>query len=482
MADADDSPALRADAGADWDAPIPLDDAGPTLPPFPLDALPGGLQELCGQSAAAVGCPVDYPAAHALAVAAGAVGGSYDLQVKRGYLAIPNLWVCVVAPPGSGKSPSCAPVLAPVYREQARRRHDAEATQKQLYVSDVTVEKLAEMLSDNGRGLTMIWDEMAGWLTGFNQYKGGGKGNDRAHYLSMWDGRPVKVDRKAKDSTPVFVPRPRLSVVGGIQPEVLDELRAGPSDGMFDRMLFVYPADPGLAVETFAEVDDAPCQAWEAALRTLWAKEMKPKTAADPERPWIVPLNEDARPMWQGWTRELAEMAQRRADQPFFRPLAAKISGYAARLALVVHLLREAYGEAPANGVGPDDLHRGIALATYFMGHAERVYRAAGRDKRLAGAAAVLKWATRRAVDAAKDGPEKAAEARVWTRAEAFKSLRNNGLFENKIEALDAPLKLLLAHRAVRLGAGDRAGPGRPTDGGKYELNPALANGVSGDC
>ena len=33
-------------------------------------------------------------------------------------------------------------------------------------------------------------------------------------------------------SPAVFVPRPRLSVVGGIQPEVLDQLRAGPADGL----------------------------------------------------------------------------------------------------------------------------------------------------------------------------------------------------------------------------------------------------------
>lgn len=461
---------IRALDGArksqDWEPPIPLDDAGPTLPRFPLHTLPAALQDLVCQAAASVGCPVDYPAAHALAVAAGAIGGSYDLQVKRGYYAPSNLWVCVVAPPGSGKSPAVAPVLAPVYREHARRLREKldDGEQREVYVSDVTVEKLALMLCDNPRGLLMAWDEMAGWLTSFNQYKGG-KGNDRSHYLSIWDGRAVKVDRKGKDSEPVFVPKPRLSIVGGIQPEVLDELRAGPSDGLFDRMLFSFPADPGLAVETWAEVDDAPCEAWAVALRNLWARGMH-NPGGPNQRPNIVTMGEDARPVWKGWTEELAGMVAEKEGVAYYRSVAAKVAGYTARLALVVHLLREAYCEGRPQGVSAADMGDAVALAGYFLGHAERVYRAAGRDRRVKAAQAILAWAA-------------GCKKEQWTRSDVWASLRRNSLFAQPKD-LDEPLKLLELHRSIRWQGDDRAGPGRPPASVQYVLNPAHRGGGNG--
>ena len=438
----------------DWEPPISLDADSASACPFPLQVFPEALSTLCRSVAAAVGCPVDYPAAHALGVAAGAIGASYDLQVKRGFYANSNLWICVVAPPGSGKSPAAAPILAPVFAEHSRRRRSADG--KLLYVTDVTMEKLAPMLADNPRGLLMAWDEMSGWLTSFNQYKGG-RGNDRSHYLSLWDGRPIKVDRKNPESPAVFVYRPRLSVVGGIQPEVLDMLRAGPADGLFDRLLFAFPPDPGLAVETFAEVDEDACAAWERALRDLWGRKMHANHEGDDERPNVIVLTEAGRPVWRGWTEELSERAAAADAAPWTRSVAAKIGGYAVRLALVLHLLREAYGEEAGRGVGEEDMLRAVALASYFLAHADRARRAGGRDKRLVGALAIVSWALGRGEPG-------------FTRPACWESLRNNTVFE-RFEDLEGPLQLLALHRQVR-----------SVRSGGYELNPLLLRGGRKDA
>ena len=453
-----------------WDPPIPLDSDTASVPPFPLQVFPQALQDLCGQSAASVGCPVDYPASHALAVAAGAIGASFDMQVKRGYWANSNLWVCVVAPPGSGKSPAVAPILAPIYKEHAERRKRGgdSAKKSHVYVSDVTVEKLAQMLCDTPRGLLMVWDEMAGWLTSFNQYKSKGAGNDRSHYLSIWDGRAVKVDRKGKDNDPVFVRQPRLSIVGGIQPDVLDSLRAGPSDGLFDRMLFAFPNDTGMPVETWAEVDEEPCLLWAKALGYLWERPMLKCSITDVERPAVIKLTEAAKDMWRGWTSDLADRAKEESCPPYFRSVGAKISGYAARLSMVVHLIHEGY-HGPENvpqGIGKDDLFRGIELANYFLKHADRVYQASGRDDRLIRAKAILKWAI-------------AFKSDRWTKSDAWAALRFNSLF-NDAGSIDKPLEMLELHRAVRQGAvSEKTGPGRPPKGGWYEVNPALRTSLN---
>lgn len=444
-----DNKAPARPRAAEWGAPFDLDNASVGAPPFPVVTLPQGLQDLCLSSAEAVGCPVDYAATHALAVAAGAIGGAFDLQVKRGFYAPSILWACVVAPPGSGKSPSVAPVLAPVFAEQATRKKLGK--DKPVYVGDVTVERLARLLENDPRGLTMVWDEMAGWLTSFNQYKAKGAGNDRTHYLSIWDGRAIKVDRAGPDKPPLFVQRPRLSVVGGIQPEVLNALRDGPSDGLFDRMLFSYPPDPGLVVETFAEPDESAAAEWGRALEKIRAR--KPRTDPDDVRPVSVALNDAAKPLWQDWTRQLAQKAADPEAASYFRNVAAKVSGYAARIALVLKILDEGYAELAGRrwefGVGADEMFRGITLAGYYLEHALRVRRVSGRDRVIQGAKIIRRWL------AGRTEP-------TFTRSDLWQSMRKNSAFADP-EDLDAPLERLRVHRFVRSGGSNG-----------YEVNPAV--------
>lgn len=322
----------------------------------------------------------------------------------------------------------------------------------------------------------MVWDEMAGWLTGFNQYKGG-QGSDRSHYLSIWDGRAVKVNRMgSKDKTggprENWAKLPRLSIIGGIQPEVLDSLRSGPSDGLFDRLLFCFPNDRGMAVETWIEIDEDKREAWAKALKWIWAIKMSPvldKRTGDEtgeRRPNVMRLNDDAREMWKNWTVNVAELGAQKEAPTYFRSVGAKITGYAARLALVIHILREAYGEALPHGVGPEDLKRSISLATYFLDHAGRVYQASGRDDRLLRAKAIINWAS-------------TFKEPQWTQNEAWARLRNNTLFRDSAELLDKPLEKLIEHRAIRTVARESVGRGRPPKGGPYELNPILRKDVT---
>lgn len=447
---------------AEWGEPIPLYDATEAVEPWPLDVFPGALGHLIARIADSVLTPPDYAAAHALAVAAGAIGGAFDLQIKRGYYESTNLFVCTIAPSGSGKSPTAGPILEPIHDEQSRRRRADDQTP--VYVEDTTTEKLAAMLDKHPRGLLMAWDEMSGWIGSFNQYKAGGQGSDRAHYLSIWDGRPLKVDRKSVDSPPVFVRRPRLSVVGGIQPGVLDSLRKGPVDGLFERLLFTYPTDNGMPAETWAEVPHLEHTMWKEAVSSLWQHKMHEDRDYG-ARPNIVLLREEARPIWQAWTEELHALSIA-PDQPaYFRPVAAKIRGSAARIALVIHLLREAYGEcAPADrGVGAEDMEGGVRLARYFLAHASRVFRRSGRDPRVSRARAVLNWAA-------------GCGRSEFTRHDAWAGLHRNSLFDT-YEDLGEPMRLLAAHRCIRWREDVNPGSvGRPKSG-IYEVNPRVLTG-----
>src|SRR5205814_10380221 len=109
--------------------------------------------------------------------------------------------------------------------------------------TDATTEALAPMLL-NSKGLVLFEDELSGWVRSMDQYRGGGRGADRKHFLSMWSRTLIKVDRKGTPK-PIIVPRPCLSVVGGIQPELLPDLAdaAQRQDGFLDRLLWSFP-DP----------------------------------------------------------------------------------------------------------------------------------------------------------------------------------------------------------------------------------------------
>src|SRR5207248_9333605 len=87
----------------------------------------------------------------------------------------------------------------------------------------ITVERLAELLEDNPRGLLLARDELAGWLGSFSRYRGRSalESSDLPYWLSIHDARGLRLDRKGGDRRTVYVPRAAVSIVGGLQPGTL---------------------------------------------------------------------------------------------------------------------------------------------------------------------------------------------------------------------------------------------------------------------
>lgn len=70
-----------------------------------------------------------------------------------------------------------------------------EPIYQRYIVSDITIEALAERLADQFDGVVAVHDELAGWVDGIAEYKGG-KGSDTDHWLAAWSGAPWTVDCK----------------------------------------------------------------------------------------------------------------------------------------------------------------------------------------------------------------------------------------------------------------------------------------------
>jgi Rps23 Pro-64 3,4-dihydroxylase Tpa1-like proline 4-hydroxylase len=69
--------------------------------------------------------------------------------------------------------------------------------------------------SDNCVGV--FKDELAGWFKDMNKYR---EGSDLEFWLSCWSGKAISLNRKTAKSS--FVDKPLISVLGGIQPSILN--------------------------------------------------------------------------------------------------------------------------------------------------------------------------------------------------------------------------------------------------------------------
>lgn len=430
-------PARVAVGPAPW-PPLTLAEM-PAAPPWPLDVFPDPVARFVSEVTESIGCAPDLPALQCLAVASGVIGRSTSLLLKPGYFARASIYAAAVGPVSDGKSPALTLAMGPVeqidrtlddaYRaalaeweasggedEKGRGRKPAGAppTPRRIDVENFTLEKLFEILADNPRGILSRHDELAGLLGGLNQYKAGGKGNDREHLISAWNGAAFKLDRKVLGAPPLRVPHPCLSIIGGIQDTRLSRLGFDAGDGLVERFVFAYPEPRPVPDWSDRGVDDAVRADWDDVVSKLWALQLAVKDGKSV--PHVACLTGPGKAAWvEGYNAHVAEMNA--ADAlPAYRGAWGKQREYPGRFALVLALLwraaranvvvgepegpwRITAGEGVAGAEGltvtREDVHRAWDLAGYFKAQFRRVYREAtggglGRDAR-----AVLDWVRR---------------------------------------------------------------------------------------
>jgi len=400
-----------ADSAPTW-APQPAEVVSTSAPlvayqPFPVDALPEPLQSFVIQAAEAVGCDYAFVALPLLAALASAVGNTRRIELKRVWSEPAIVWTAIVGDSGTMKSPAMELALRPLRQRQSQaiKRHaevmdeyQTEAMRHELdlaawkksggeglppiepeqpvlrrcWCDDTTIEALAVLLLQNWRGLLMVRDELAGWLGGFDRYAQG-KGSDVAKWIEMHGGRSIMVDRKTGQPRTIYVPRAAVSVTGSIQPATLQRAlgRAYFENGLAARMLL---ANPPRRVKrwTEAEIDPSIEQAIAAVFDQLFDLEPAEGPDGDPE-PGIVRLSPSAKAAWIRFYNEHAdEQVELSGD---LSAAWSKLEGYAARLALVIHLVRWASGEVSnADALDEQSIAAGVALSRWFGRETERIY------------------------------------------------------------------------------------------------------------
>ena len=366
-----------------------------------------------------------------LSVCGAAIGEQVRLQLKAGWRESGALWSGVIAETGTKKSPALHLAAQPLYQvqEEWQATYRAEMEQyaadlatyeaewatwkstpprdrgprpdkpempayRQLYCTDATMEALAAALEQNPRGVLFLRDELAAWAKAMNQYKNG-KGADREHWLSFWNGSPVLINRKSRRDG-LYLAHPFVSVTGTMPPGVLRALTEGDEreDGFTHRILFSMPE---ATTAGWSEKEITP------AVQERYVQIVKGLLTLAPT---TLTLTSAARQAWIAWVNaHVREMEGPDFDQAWRGPW-AKMEGLCARLALVLHMT--AFVAQDEDGptisglqVSLESMQAAMMLIAYFKSHATHVYQRLGAspdEQRLERAAA---WIARHGRQAA---------------------------------------------------------------------------------
>jgi DNA polymerase I-like protein with 3'-5' exonuclease and polymerase domains len=368
--------------------------------PFPVEALPAPLAEFVRQGALALRCDPAFVALPVLSVAASAIGNTRTIRLKRGWTEPSIIWSVIVGDSGTLKSPAYLLAVSYLFNVQKRlleayRAAKADFDQAladyraakragepgvppeapvfhRVLVSDTTIERLAEVLEDNPRGVLVARDELAGWLGSFSRYKGMSGGTDLPNWLEMFRAGTVVVDRKTGERRTLFVPRAAVSVTGGIQPSVLaHELTAEFFHaGLPARLVMALP--PKLPKKwSEAEVTPEVEQAYQTTLDKVLALDFDLRD--DEPIPHILRLSAEAYATWVAFFDDWAQ--EQDAVEGELASAFSKLEGYAARFALLHHIIGcVARGETDLVPVARESVEAGITLCRWFAAEARRIY------------------------------------------------------------------------------------------------------------
>jgi len=402
--------------GGDEDGERPTEQAAlhdlVTEETFPLDTLPKAMRNLVKAASYAIPCSPDLVALPVLVAAASAIGNSWAMHVKRGYIEPPIFYAAIVARPGDGKSPAVGYAMRPIYESQEREiisyrakldeweqskaeEHAGDHPRlTQHFTTDTTIEALADTLHD-ARSIVVVKDELHAWVVGMDAYKAKGRGSERDAWLSLWRAAAVMINRRNREGA-LYLHAPHVNVIGGIQEDRLPDLDddQGRADGFLDRVLFAYPR-PGELRYSEAEVDEETAHIYAQLIDDLYtyplAIDGEGKTATN-----YAHFTPEGKEEYRRWCETFYAEMNALSFPMLLRGPWVKLQTYAVRLALVLHLCRS-FSHEPGDQIRRGevdgvDVVNAVTVIEYFKRQTRKVHarlHAQPEDLRLLGA---LEW------------------------------------------------------------------------------------------
>jgi hypothetical protein len=277
----------------DWSI---LDDRRGHLPEFPMDTLSPACQHWVERACHGAGVTEAHVAVPLLGIASSLIGTAVRVMASRSWSQPMTIWTATVGFSGTGKTPgidATKRALAQIERDRRTKIADLRAAHEarveaakaaraawkknlddaaqgkvvdlgayrsqikaepkipaeaidpgpfvapRLFVSNVTIERLAVLLQARPQGMLLLADELAALFLNMSRYSGG---QDNEFWLEAWNGHPYIVERMGRD--PICVDFLLVGMVGGLQPDKLSRSLKGDLDGMYARVLFSWPSEP----------------------------------------------------------------------------------------------------------------------------------------------------------------------------------------------------------------------------------------------
>lgn len=345
---------------------------------FPYDVFPQPVAEYISYQT----IQNEYLGAACLGAMSIAMGNSVVLEANYGYRTKPVLYIAIVAPPGSAKSPALKAMFKVLEKEDSveyekfkdkyseykkdlaryknRKKGDdydePEAPNlKQMLIKDSTIEMAIKILSANEEGCGILSDELSGFLKRMGRY---GDNDEVQKWLELWSCAPVMVQRISRESDKVE--DPYCTIIGGIQPGVLDGFSKSDNqhNGFYHRWLFCYPEMQQKNDWANFSIPDEVKQKYEAVINDLIFLRNQPQT--------VYTLSEGANELYAQWFNN-KNLKYNVATSDNVRGIIAKYQEYCLRFSVLIQAMHD--GVNRSNLVSVANMERAIRLTEYFLGN-----------------------------------------------------------------------------------------------------------------
>ena len=420
----------------DWSI---LDDRRGDLPDFPGEALSVPCQAWVERAAHGAGATPAHVAVPLLGIASSLIGTARRVMASRSWTQPMTNWTAVVGFSGTSKTPgidASKRALSQIERDRRSKIDDlrcahegrveaakaARALWKQeveraaegkvvsldeyrntvtsepvmpaaaadpgpfvaprLYVSNVTIERLAVLLQARPQGMLMLSDELAGLFLNMSRYSGG---QDNEFWLEAWNGSAYTVERMGRP--PISVDHLLVGVVGGLQPDKLARSFKGDLDGMYARVLFSWPVEPPYRPLTneVAEIEPEIVNALTRIIDLVDERE-------DAFAPRNISLSPEAVEAFERFRQ--FQYSGKNALDGREREWWAKSPAHVLRLAGTLTYLTWAWvGGAEPERIEVEFVQAAVQLVRdYFWPHSRAALRQIGLNERHANARRLLRW------------------------------------------------------------------------------------------
>ena len=421
-----------------WSEPLPF--SRYTMAPFPVDALPQAIADYVRAVAESTQTSVDMAGSIAISVLSTCLQKKYRIQGKSDWVEPLNTYVIVIAPPSERKSSVLHLMLQPVNdyeveynktnaaaveagRMQKRvleRRQKAleekvakgnadpeeleriaqevadfeEVNPLQLYVDDITTEKLVSVIASNHGHASLISSEGGIFDTLSGIYT---RNVNIDVMLKGYSGDTIRVDRIGRDSESIM--DPALTILLMAQPNVVSAVLSNTTfrgRGLTARFLYSMPVSSvGSRRYRSEAVTDSIYRAYERLVVNLLDDEY-------PEKPQTITLSPEAdreleafanwlEPKLTTGYAEMADWAGKLVGNVLrIAGLLCRAAAYQSHDFLDVHSALTVSGETMQNA---------IRLGRYFLNHAQAAYSVLPEDAMYKNADMILQKLKERNID-----------------------------------------------------------------------------------